>query len=106
VERQPPVVAPQRKRPKRYHPTADCLGATRRLIRKLGERIARREVDGVGTDDLGALLELEGLVQDVAAQVVDRLREDGWSDGEIAEAARLRTKQAVQKRWPRRKEQA
>lgn len=80
---------------RRYRETSDCNGGVKRMIKKLGERIAQED-----PEDLRHLLDLETELQRAWAVAVAGIRRSGASDRDIGEVLGT-TKQAVQQRWPR-----
>src|SRR5438045_749959 len=86
-------------RGKGYRETRDVIGAIRRLTRKLGERIGNGETYGDGTEERIFFLELEEELHRLQAQAIAALRQNGTTDGQIAQWLGV-TRQAVSKRWP------
>ena len=80
---------------RRYRETSDCNGCAKRMIRKLGERIAQED-----PEDLRLLVELDQVLERAWGVAVAGIRRSGATDREIGEVLGT-TKQAVQQRWPR-----
>jgi hypothetical protein len=82
---------------RRYRETAEVVGATRRLMKVIGKRIATED-----PDDLRHLVQLEQELRQAWGIAIAGIRASGFTDSEIGEALGT-SKQAVQQRWPRRK---
>jgi hypothetical protein len=85
---------PSRRR-QRYRETPELVGATRRLTRVIGKRIATED-----PPDLLLLAEIEQEVRRAWLVAVQGIRRSGFTDREIGEALGT-TRQAVEQRWPR-----
>ena len=86
---------PPKRRQRRYRETPDVADGARRMLRRVGERIA--------TEDPEALMLLRALdheFEQAWAVAIDGQRRSGFLDRQIAEALG-RSRQAVEQRWPR-----
>jgi hypothetical protein len=80
---------------RRYRETSDCNGCAKRMIPKLGERIAQED-----PEDLHHLLEVEQELRQAWEVAIAGIRRSGVTDRQIGEVLGT-TKQAVAQRWPR-----
>jgi hypothetical protein len=87
-----------RKR-RRHRSTRELIGGIRRQIRALGERVGNGETDGDGEEELAFFKELEEELHQAMAKAVERMREMGVTDGELAAMLGV-SRQAISKRWP------
>jgi CRP-like cAMP-binding protein len=82
-----------------YRSTRDLIGAMRRLMRAAAERVANGETDGTGEEEFAFFVELEQDLHQAMAHAVERMRQNGVTDAEIAAMLGV-SRQAVSKRWP------
>lgn len=95
---QPDTQRRRYKRPKRYTETVDYIEAIGRMVRSAGRRVGEADMD-----ELRALLDLRAEIDDVIAQAVTSVRENGgYSWAAIGEAAGI-TRQSAHERWGRGK---
>jgi hypothetical protein len=80
---------------KNYVETSDYLAMLRRMVQAAGKRIAKADVE-----DLVALAQIQGDLDDALQTAVDGLRADGYTWETIGAAFGF-TKQAAIKRWAR-----
>lgn len=77
----------------RYRSTGEVVGAARRMLRAVGERVD-------DPDELKAFATLAGDLGNALAAAVTGLRSAGFTDAQIGAGLGV-TKQAVQRRFPR-----
>jgi hypothetical protein len=93
-----PDLSPMRPR-RPYRETPDVVAGLRRLILSVGKRVAEED-----PDDLRYLVALKARLQQAFTTAVMGLRRSGYSDGQIGAVLGSVTKQAVQQRWPRKRD--
>lgn len=79
--------------------TAETVATARSFIWAAARRMARGETDNTAADTLPALLGLHQVVDEAAAYLVEEMRKQGTTDGEIAEMLGV-SRPAVSQRWP------
>lgn len=80
---------------RRYRETPEVAGATRRLIKVIGKRVATED-----PEDLRFLVQLEQELKQAWETAIAGIRSSGFTDREIGKELGT-TRQAVEQRWPR-----